>query len=148
MDNRFTRRLQATETLKALEAARAKRMQRVEEAARERKAAPGDAERRLPRAEVKLAVAVLDPDGTAAYGWVRNVSEGGCYAAVSDPFPVGTACTVRLNLPADEGGGHLELPATVARLDEGGMGLAFAGLTDDARQALERLVADFDLTLG
>lgn len=148
MDNRYAKRLQAAEAIKALEAARAKRAQRAIEAARQRKDAPATSARFAERADVKLAGAVVGADGRAVYGWVRNVSATGCYAAVSETFAVGTACTVRLNLPADAGGGHLDLAATVARVDEGGMGVAFTDLPAEARQALEHLVADFDVTLG
>lgn len=148
MDDRHARRLQAAEAIKALEAARAKRLQRAEEAARERKEAPEVSVRFAERADVKLAGAVVAADGRAVYGWVLNISATGCYAAVSETLPVGSPCTVRLNLPADAGGGHLDLPASVARLDEAGMGLAFIHVGVEARRALERLVADFGLTLG
>lgn len=148
MDNRHARRLQAAEAIKALEAARAKRMQRVVDAARERKEAPDVSVRFAERADVKLAGAVMGADGRAVYGWVRNISATGCYAAVSETLPVGAACTVRLNLPAEAGSGHLDLPATVARVDEAGMGLAFTYVVAEARRVLDRLVADFDVTLG
>jgi|GEM_PF-3141971 hypothetical protein len=148
MDSRWKDARQAAEALKALDAARAKRMHRAEEAVRERKAAPGPHDQRLPRAEVKLAVAVLGAGGEPVYGWARNVSEGGCFVACDRALPVGTACTVRLSLPPEAGGGRLETAATVARSGEDGMGLAFADLSPEAADALARLVAAYDLTLG
>jgi hypothetical protein len=140
------------DSIQALEAARAKRERRAEEAARDRKAAaapaPGDQPRRHPRAEVKLAAAVIGPDGEALYGWVLNVSHGGCYVSCGGTFEAGARCTVRLSLPPEAGGGRLDLDCRVARRDGEGMGLAFEGPAEEATHALAALVAAYDLTVG
>ena len=82
METRATRRGRVAESLKALEAARAKREHRAEEAVRDQKAAAGpppeDRPRREPRAEVKLAAAVVGPGG-------RAVNSGSSRRAVSRP---------------------------------------------------------------
>lgn len=152
METRATRMGRVADSLKALEAARAKREHRAEAAVRDKKAAagppPDEQPRRDPRAEVKLAAAVIGPGGRAVYGWVLNVSHGGCYVACAGPFVEGDACTVRLTLPPDTGGGVLDLPARVARLDGGGMGLAFDGPADEAARVLAALVDAYDVTLG
>jgi hypothetical protein len=152
METRAARMRRVADSIQALEAARAKRERRAEAAARDRRAAaapaPEDRPRRHPRADVKLAAAVIGPEGEPHYGWVFNVSHGGCYVSCGGTFEEGARCTVRLSLPREAGGGRLDLACRVARRDGEGMGLAFEGPAQEASKVLADLVAAYDLTVG
>lgn len=107
----------------------------------------GGDQRRHPRVEVGLQVKIRFAD-FKRFGVVttKNLSEGGLFIVTAEPKPVGTRVQVVLYPPGIELGLPI-LGTVVHSVKEGegggpaGMGIRFDDLDEDARAAVQRLVA-------
>jgi len=108
---------------------------------------PGAENRRTPRVPADFDAEVVSATGTKRVG-VYNLSVGGAYLETTRPTAVGGRVSVRLPLPS----GELELPARVRSTNVPGnlqrpnlpmgMGVVFESVSEAAREALARYVAD------
>ena len=101
--------------------------------------------RNYPRLELTLPVQIKLNDWMLQ-GEVVNISAGGVYIRVSEPFPVGTNLTLSLCIPV----GNREVPLTIegevvhvrdAADEDLGMGLQFTSLRSSERQGLQELLS-------
>jgi PilZ domain len=90
--------------------------------------------RRHRRVTLRLEVAYEDPD-RQVFLPTRDLSEGGCYLADSDPPPAGCQARVTLELPG--GSPLVRCGGTVVRRDAAGFALRFDERPSEAaREAL------------
>lgn len=111
----------------------------------------GVSERR-PRVTLRVPV-LYHWAGRSRIAQATNVSSGGLFLSTRDLLPPGTGVTLELRLPLERTDEPLKLAARVSwTTDEPGrhdvddpqargMGLEFAGLSEEARAAVERFVA-------
>lgn len=91
--------------------------------------------RRDPRFRFAAQVLAVDPaSGTQREGTVENISHGGCYVRMRDPFPLWT----RLRLWIVYRGQQFESEVSVTHARGGhGMGIQFEKITPENLEMLE-----------
>ena len=77
---------------------------------------------------------VEEKSGTRVEARIADISQRGCYAETSSPFPLGTS----MNLQISKGADSLAASARVVYSSVKGMGLAFSDVTEEQVQTLEK----------
>jgi uncharacterized protein (TIGR02266 family) len=105
-----------------------------------------DARARVPRApRVVISIALQHSDAKAvASDQAEDVSTSGLFVRCEEPYTVGTAVSLRMDIPGTEV--PLEALGCVVRVGSGGsghtgMGIMFMDLAAESRAVLERLLA-------
>jgi Tfp pilus assembly protein PilZ len=104
--------------------------------------------RRAPRVPVTLVVARRGARGESLLA--EDLSTSGLFVCCDEPYTVGTALALAVDLPWGE---RLELEGRVVRVGPGasghvGMGVMFVGLGSAEEAALGRLVAERLAAMG
>ncbi len=100
--------------------------------------------RRHPRKEVDLEIIYSSLD-TFFYDYALNISRGGMFIKTENPMHVGSKVNMRFSLPGSDriietSGRVVHTVSGKSRTDEPhGMGIEFAGLSDDDRKLIEAL---------
>jgi PilZ domain len=100
--------------------------------------------RREPRVPFSASAEILDEqDDSRTPSQVRDLSRGGCYVEMTDPFPPGKNLLIEIYTEAE----FLETHATVAFLEpHQGMGLTFSVMQPFFTEVLNKWLAQ--ATLG
>ena len=96
--------------------------------------------REFTRARTGVTAEVCADGGAPIVSRTTDVSLKGLYLACNRGLPVGSRCRVVLFLDGGEGGVQIEASGTVARADEGGIGIELTAVDLESLEHLRNLV--------